>query len=237
MKNLILLFITFVLVHTSFAQDSTYSVEDFNIRFDNSHLVVEDINKNIVYDRVFQNPNGFVLDLDNDGTGEFLVNDYTETDGQNFYTLYVFNTTGTFYLTDSIYSGLKDPYYFYSDEISNVVLVTGSPDFDSLNQAAAETSFSPLVCWSFVDSSLSIVNDQLYDIFLDENEANISYMDSVCKSKGRTCEASQEFRAAIAATYANYVYADENALAEKMLEEYYFCDDLKKFKEQISKLL
>ncbi|MCU7496805.1 MAG: hypothetical protein HF314_05125 [Ignavibacteria bacterium] len=235
MKTLLLFFVA-LFGGYAFAQDSTFAVEDFNIKIQDAKLLVGDLDNKTVYDRQFQDPYAYTLDIDGDGASELLINDDNESEGQDSYTLYVYNTVGSFYLIDSIYSGLKEPYSFFSDEINNVVLVTGSPDFDSLN-AGGQDVFSPLVCWSFVDSSLEIVNDQLYNVFLSENDANIDFMDSFFKEKGRNCESSQLLKAAIASAYANYIYADEYALADKLLEEYYLCEDLKEFKEQISKLL
>lgn len=237
MKTFILFFVALV-AGPLFAQDSTFAVEDFNVKIQDAKLLVSDLDNKTVFNRQFQYPTAYTLDIDGDGASELLINDDNEQDGQDYYTLYVYNTIGSFYLIDSVYSGLKEPYYFFSDEINNVVLVTGSPDFDSLNTSAQqENVFSPLICWSFTDSSLNIVNDQLYNIFLSENEANMKFMDSFYKENGKNCESSRRIRAAVAATYANYIYADEYALAEKLLEEYYLCGDLKSFKEQISKLL
>lgn len=236
MKTLLLLFVA-LLGGYAFAQDSTFAVEDFNIKIQDAKLLAGDLDNKTVYERQFQDPYAYTLDIDGDGASELLINDDTQTDGQDNYTLYVYNTVGSFYLIDSIYSGLKEPYSFFSDEINSVVLVTGSPDFDSLNVAGQDEVFSPLVCWSFVDSSLNIVNDQLYNVFLQENEANMNYMDSFFKERGRNCESSRLLKAVIASAYANYIYADEYALADKVLEEYYLCEDLKQFKEQISKLL
>lgn len=236
MKILLLLFVA-LMGGYAFAQDSTFAVEDFNIKIQDSRLLAGDLDNKTVYQRQFQEPYAYTLDIDGDGASELLVNDDVKTDGQDYYTLYVYNTIGSFYLIDSIYSGLKEPYSFFSDEINNVVLVTGSPDFDSLNASGQDNVFSPLACWSFVDSSLSIVNDQLYNVFLSENEANMKFMDAFFKEHGKNCESSGILKAAIASTYANYIYADEYALADKLLEEYYLCEDLKQFKEQISKLL
>ncbi|HEX2868472.1 MAG TPA: hypothetical protein VHO03_15625 [Ignavibacteriales bacterium] len=237
MKTLLLFFVVLLSGGYSFAQDSTFAVEDFNIKIQDSRLLVGDLDNKTVYDRQFQEPYAYTLDIDGDGAPELLINDAAEKDSLSYYTLYVYNTVGSFYLIDSIYSGLKEPYSFFSDEINNVVLVTGSPDFDSLNVQGQDNIFSPLVCWSFVDSSLSIVNDQLYNVFLSENDANMKYMDEVYREKGKNCQASRLLMAAIASTYANFIYADEYALADKLLEEYYLCEDLKQFKEQISKLL
>ncbi|MDP4174872.1 MAG: hypothetical protein Q8933_12925 [Bacteroidota bacterium] len=218
------------------AQDTTFSVENFNIKFESSKLTVTD-NDEKVYQRDFSDPISFTLDLDSDGVDELLVSDSEEKDGLSYYTLYVFNCTGSFFLTDSIYSGLKEPYVFDSDEINNIVIVTGSPDFDSLYVPELEVAYSPLICWSFVDTSLAIVNDQLYDPFIDENNKNIELMDAIYKEKGKDCKITESLKQIIATTYANYIYADEKALAERALVQYYYCEDLKQFKENIEKLL
>lgn len=218
------------------AQDTTFTVQDYDIKVENSKMFVNDSGK-IIYQRNFNNPFCFSIDLDSDGIDEVVVNDSEEKDGLSYYYVYVFNCADQFSLTDSVYSGLKEPYFIDSDEIENFVLVTGSPDFDSLYNPELETAFSPLICWSYVDASLSIVNDQLYDIFINENQKNIEVISAIYNEKGKSCQATELVKSVIASTYANYIYADEKATAERSLEQFYYCSDLANFKKIIEELL
>ncbi|MCX6149295.1 MAG: hypothetical protein NTX22_02080 [Ignavibacteriales bacterium] len=237
MKRFLLVFIAFLLLDKSSAQDNLFSTESFIIKLSGANLLVENLERNIVFEKIFSHPKGFVVDMDNDGAVEFLVNDFTIRQGKSFYSTFLYNTVDTFYLIDSIYSGLKEPYYSFSDELNEVILITGSPDFDSLNTSEMETIYSPLVCWGFVGFELAIVNDQLYDFFIAENEKYIDFIDQFYKSKGTGCNSTSLLKSVIAALFVNYIYADEKAVAEKSIQQYYNCDDREKFKEAIKKLL
>lgn len=237
MKTLALFIITLVSLNTAAAQDSTYTVEDFNIKFTNGLMTVSDSVQQTVYTRQFDNPKAFLLDLDQDGLPEFLVNDAAKQDGATYYTLYVFNTVASFYMNDSLYSGMLEPYSIYPDEYDNVVLVTGSPDYDSLYTPGSGIVFSPLVCWSVTDSSLSIINDKLYDTFINENEKIVSYIDSVFKTDKPECESTELVKQALAALYANFYSASESVLAEQALKRYYKCGNAEKFRDTLKNLL
>ncbi len=237
MKKFLLILVGFICSGSLFAQDNLFSTESFIVKITGANLVVEDLlERKTVFQKIFSHPAGYVIDLDNDGNVEFLVNDFQETDGQNHYSVYIYNTVDSFYLVDSILSGLKEPYYTYSDELNEIVLITGSPDFDSLNTTEIESVFSPLICWGFIGNEFGLVNDQLYEIFINENEKYIDFLETQYKSKGKDCNTSNLLRSVIAAIYINYCYADEKAVADKSFDEFYTCDNKTKFKEAIEKL-
>lgn len=215
----------------------SFTVDNFFISLSNNTLSVEDSSKQIVFKQSFSHPAGYLADLDGDGTEEFLLNDYTESQGLDHYTLYVFNTVDTFYLADSIYSGLKEPYYTQSPEIKGVLLVTGSPDIDSLYTPQLDNSFSPLVCWAVVEGELTIVNERLYDIFIEENEKLIGFIDTYIKANGRDCGVARVLKNAIGTLYINYIYAGEKSSAESALRQYYKCDDIESFRQELQKIL
>lgn len=218
-------------------QSETFTADKYFIKLDNSILSVQDSAAQMVYTQKFSHPTGYVADLDGDGTVEFLINDFREHDGTNSYSLYVFNTVDTFYLADSIYSGLKEPYYVFSPEIKSVVLITGSPDVDSLYNGQIENIFSPMVCWAVVDGELTIVNDQLYDIFMEENDKIISFIETYFKANAKDCTTSKQLISAIATLTINYYYAEEKTNAENVLKQFYFCDDREKLAEVLLKML
>ena len=229
--------LSILLLSRLYAQDSLFSNDSFIISLKGINLYVENLEGKLVFESSFNNPNGNVTDLDNDGYTEFILNDYLIRDGRKYYYTYLYNTIDSFYLIDSIYSGLKQPYLIYSDELSEEILVTGTPDTDTLNTTQSFKIFSPLICWGFTDNQFGIVNDKLYDIFIDENNNNIDYIDSLYRKYGKNCSTTIMLRAAIAAVFINYIYADESTVADKTFNKYYNCEDKEKFKEAIKKLL
>ncbi|MEI7811173.1 MAG: hypothetical protein WCJ01_01975 [Ignavibacteria bacterium] len=235
MKNLLLL-LSLCAFFDIFAQDTTFTIENYRIDLRQFTLTVSNVNSK-VYDKTFFSPMGYSLDMNNDGIEELIISDYQQIAGFEYYTIYVFNTSGSFYQTDSIYSGLKEPYFIYQDEIEALVLVTGSPDFDSMNSTGLETAFSPLTCWCFDDSSLAIVNDRLYDIFLEENTNNIAVLKLFYEEQGKDCRITEIMKPVIASIYINYIRADETAMAERTISQYYYCDDREKFRQVLINLL
>jgi hypothetical protein len=237
MKQFHFVFIAFLLQGILYAQENIFSTESFIIKLTGANLEAENPERTIVFQRSFNHPAGEVIDLDNDNNVEFLVNDYIISGGRKYFYTYVYNTLDTFYLVDSICSGLKKPYHTYSNELNEVILVTGSPDFDELNTTEMVEVFSPLVCWGFLGVEFGIVNDRLYDIFLNENEKNIDLLDSLYRIKKKNCTTSTLIRPIIAAIFINYLHADEKAMAEKSFSQYYNCDDKEKFKATINNYL
>ncbi len=237
MKKFLLILIGFILSNSFFAQDNLFTTESFIVKITGSKLVAEELlERKIVYQKNFIHPTGYVTDLDNDGNVEFLVNDCRESEGKNYYSVFIYNTIDSFYLIDSILSGLKEPYYTFSDEVNEVILITGSPDFDVYNSDEIETIFSPLVCWGFQGNEFGLVNDQLYDIFINENEKYIDFIEAQYKNKGKNCSTANLLRGVIASVYINYCYADEKAVADKSFDEFFVCDNKTLFKEEIKKL-
>ena len=236
MKKYLFVFIIFLSQSKSFAQDNIFSTESFIINLSGSNLTAENLERTVIFQKSFKNPAGVVVDLDNDNNVEFLVNDFSIIDGRKHYFTYIYNTLDTFYLMDSIYSGLKKPYYTFSYELNEVILISGSPDFDTLNTNQLDEIYSPLICWGFLGTEFGIVNDKLYDIFLTENEKHIDFIDSVYRVNIKSCGTSQLVRSIIAAVFINYLYADEKTMAEKSFYQYYDCDDKEKFKSSIQKL-
>lgn len=238
MKTITVTILLLILFADCPAQDEVLLIDKFRIRLQSNTLLVSGSTSDaVVYRKIFNSPVSVAQDLDNDGVKELLITDCRKEGEACRYTVFIFNTVDSFYVVDSIYSGLKQPYTFASEEISEEVLVTGSPDFDSLYAPSLGSSFSPVICWQYNGSELQIINDKLYDIFISENEAMIEYIDVFLKENGRNCISFGILRQAIASVYANYITADEQTNAEYTLKRYYSCDDLDKFKALITSLL
>jgi len=235
-KTILILF--FSLFSSYFAQEELFLLDHFKIKLQANKLTVSGSdNEAIIFQKSFIDPTPVAQDMDNDGIKELLISDCVKKNDICSYTVYVFNSVDSFYIVDSIYSGLKQPYSYSSEEINEEILVTGSPDFDSLYSSAIGSSFSPIICWQYNGSELEIVNDKLYDIFISENEAMIEFIDVYLKENGKNCASLSKLKQVIAAVYANYITADEKTNAEYTLKRYYSCDDLDKFKALLQNLL
>lgn len=237
MKTISILILFISLVSSGFAQEELLLLDKFKIRFQGNSLMVSSLDNVVILNRKFNNPSPLTQDLDGDGNKELLITDCSQKDGACFYTIFLYNAIDSFYIVDSIYSGLKQPYIYSSEEINEDILVTGSPDFDSLYTPSLGASFSPIICWQYNGTELAIVNDKLYDIFISENEAIMDYIDVYLKENGKSCASAAKLKQAIASIYANYITADEKTNAEYSLKRYYSCDDLDKFKAVLKGLL
>lgn len=233
MKIFLIIFLLFCELQ---AQES-FTINDFLITIHDSKLVVENQSKKSIFQKVFSNPEGFPVDLDNDSNDELLVTDFYEENNKYFYTLYVFSSLDSFYLVDSIYSGMREPSFTLSDETNGYILITGSPDFDEFFNIQEDEIFSPIVCWNYDNQELTIINDQLYDIYIEENEKIISYVAMTCRKLNKTCETSNLLKQAIATVYTNYYHAGEKSNAESFLKNYYLCNDIEEFRSKIKDLL
>lgn len=233
MKTLLIILLLFCELK---AQES-FTINDFSVTIHDSKLLVQNQNDKIVYQKVFSNPEGFTVDLDNDNIDEFLINDFYEENNQYYYTIYIFSAIDTFYQIDSLYSGLKEPLYVFSSETNSYIIITGSPDFDEFSNIQDDEVFSPIVCWDYNGQEVSIVNDELYDIYINENEKVISYLTMKYRKLGKSCETTKLLKQAIATAYANYYQAGEKSNAESFLKNYYLCNDIEEFKSKIKDLL
>ena len=235
MKIQLIAFIFLFIIIPSFGQDSTSVPEVFTIKLENSQLKTLNSQNQIVFKKNFKNPVSENVDLDGDNINEYVVLDKYNEYGKTLYTLYVFNTIDSFYIADSINSGLMKPVIEYSDEFKGMILITGNEKFDSFNSDSDET-FLPLNVWKYESSKVISLNDELYDIFISTNDSLIDFIDSFFENE-HGCDASKKLQAVIAAVYVNYLTAGEKILAEQFLNKYYYCSDLKNFQEKIQSLI
>jgi hypothetical protein len=228
-----LLFISIFFQSESFSQNETiFTSELFKIILSDNHLIVKDTIGNVVYTGEFLNPDAHSLDLDGDGTDEFLIKDVFEKDSSQEYFFHVYNLIDTFYLAWEINSGVIDPYETFSDEIEGLIIVSGNSDFSYLNEES-EIKALPINCWKFEDGELFLTNEELYDIFMTENDAHLSilYADDI-----NDCGKSNRVKSLLASVYINYMNAGEIASAENFLKTFYLCEDLETFKEELNNL-
>lgn len=223
--------IFFLMNGVIFSQNDSITL--FNVAIIGNVLSVSDYSGNILYEKQFQNPEDALLDFDGDGNDELLIVD-SFSEKQVYYSAYLFNVTDTVYLIDSVYSGVYQPYFIYSEEINQMVLIAGYPELDSLNRVSdLDTVFSPINCFAFEGEKIYSVNEELYELFIAENDALISLIQQKMK---RDCNGSKKMLPAICSVYINYLNASEKSLADKFLNEYYFCKDKQKIQTFLREL-
>jgi len=183
-----------------------------------------------IFEKVFNDPAGLVVNLRDGSDVEYLIRDKKIENGIPKYFAYIYCITDSFYRIDSLYSGVYEPVPFYSNELERTLLLVGNPDFDSLYSPYEQEHFSSLNCLLYDEGNLYNVNDQVYDIFLQENEAIISYIESSWSGTGKDCSATTDIKSAVAAAYLNYLNAGEKVLAHQFLNDYYLCPDKESFK-------
>jgi hypothetical protein len=228
----------FIVIFSSFS----YSQNDINIfdlfttQLDNNILRVYNLDSTLIFQKKFNNASDQAADLDGDGVNEYLVTDSYQKDRVSSFTIYIFNTIDTFYLADSIFSGLIEPYLNGPGDSGTILIITGNPKFDSLNTNLDEP-YLPVNCWKYEDEKINLVNDQVYDIFISENNDIIDYLDDFYDRNSKSCEATEKVRAAISSVYVNYLSAGETIMAKQFINKYYFCNDRENFISHIEGLI
>lgn len=210
-------------------------INNFSISLETKTLVVKDESDRIILQSSFYNPVSYVTDLDGDSSDEFLIIDSAAVPPRGEYLLYIYNTIDSFYLADSINSGSVEPYYTMSEELNEVVIVTGDNAFSYIDKGSE--AVLPLNCWKYESGELYDINDEVYDLFISENEALIEVLDDHFDANGRDCTSTGKVKGTIAAVYSNYMNAGEQSIASQFLNNYYLCPDLEQFRGELDELL
>ena len=219
-----------------FSQNKNEFVTDlFTLALNNNSLSVLDKKESQIYSNEFQNPAGYLSDLDMDGNDEFLVKDAVSVDNKARYELYIYNLLDTFFLAGKINSGTTEPYEAESGEIEGLIIVAGNSDFSFMNKDS-EFLLLPINCWKFEEGKISIVNSEIYDSFITENNNILLTLDSFFVENGNDCNSSSRIKSFIGSAYINYLNAGENSVASNFIKTYYFCDDADQFKQELDNL-
>ena len=230
------LFFLFIFSFNIFAQQDTISFDKFYILFQGNLLQAFDNNNQIFYQKKFNNPEPYTADLNDDNNDEYLVLDSTLNNNISWYTLYLYNTKDNFSFIDSILSGSTEPVETTNGDLGGTIIVAGNPDFEKFNQND-ENYFLPLNCWRYEDSSIFLVNDEVYNVFINENESIMNFIDDSLEGNSKNCGTSKSLIAPIAAVYVNYINAGEKSVASQFLKNYYLCEDLEQFKQKLNELI
>ena len=217
------LFFLFIFSFNIFAQQDTISFDKFYILFQGNLLQAFDNNNQIFYQKKFNNPEPYTADLNDDDADEYLVLDSTVNNNVPWYILYIYNTKDKFSLIDSIISGSTEPYETTSGDLGGTVIVA-EIDFEQFNNGT-ENYFIPINCWRYEDSAIFLVNDEVYNVFINENESIMNYL-MIILTIIQKIAGHQMIKAPIAAAYANYMNAGEKSVASQFLKSYYLCEDI-----------
>jgi len=232
----LLLLSSLIMAASDFAQSKLFRYDNFSVKIVGSNLNEFDKNNKVIFTKHFNAPQDFTMDLDADGIDELLVSDSFVDSGKTYYTLYIFNTVDSLYLADSIFSGLVEPYETKSDEAGGTIIVSGNPYLDSLN-IDYDNIFLPINCWKYENGQLYLINDDLYKIFVKENENIIDFLDNFYENKKPDCNSTNLVKAAVSAGYINYFHSGDKILARQFIREYYHCDDANSFEQNLNKIL
>ena len=235
MKNFVLFFL-FSFTINLFAQEDTLSFDNFYLTLQGNFLKVFNADNSVIYQKKFFNPSAYTSDLNDDNSDEYLVLDSALNNNIPWYTLYIYNTQNNFSFIDSIISGSTEPYETTSGDLGGTIIVAGNPDFEKLNMNT-DNFFIPINCWHYEDSAIFLVNDEVYNAFMNENESIIDYIDDYLIDNSKGCKTSIALKAPIAAAYVNYINAGEKSVASQFLKNYYLCNDIDQFKQKLNELI
>jgi hypothetical protein len=217
------------------AQEKSYQFDNFKISVKGNDLTVASDTDSIIYSKNYNSISESAYDMDLDGNSEFMI---FEKDSllHNGYIIYLFNTLDEFFLVDSIPAGITEPLIINSDEINYPVIVCGNPDFQIFFSENSENC-EPINLWKFEQGELYLANEDVYEIYISENDNLLTYLTSELGDNKINCNTVKPYLSAIASVYANFINAGEITSAAQFVSKYYPCDDIEKFKQTLDELL
>lgn len=230
------LFLISIFLSEAFSQNQDkFETDLFTLTITNNYLSVQNNDGEEIYTKQFDNPYGYLTDLDTDGNDEFLVKDQTSVDSVTEYSLYVYDLLDSVYLAGVINSGVVDPYETTSDEMEGLIIISGNPAFSYLNENSEFRSL-PLNCWKYLEGEIFSINNELYEIYINENKNILLTLESFIAENKKDCSTSLKLKSLIASAYINYLNAGENSIASNFIKTYYFCDDPGSFRRELDDL-
>lgn len=236
MKLPILIIILFFSQSFLISQTDTIVLNSYSVLSSGNFISIENADGKIVLQKQFLNPNIYASDVDSDGLDELIVVDSLTSEKASSYVLYLYSTLDGLSLIDSIFSGSFFPVVSYSDEIESTIIITGNPEFEKFN-STGENDFLPINTWKLDDDNLFLLNEELYEPFLNENANLVQILQEIISSKKMDCETSISNKGLISAVFTNYLNAGEQALAAQALKNYYVCPDIEQFRKEILEII
>jgi hypothetical protein len=218
-----------------FAQAENYEFDNFTVTVQKNILSVKSVSGETIYTRQFDNLKEFTSDLDGDSIPEFCVSEEMKNGNNTIYKMLVYNTVDTFTLADSLESLNMEPYSVADEDSGQLVFVAADTNF--LRFAGDVPVTAAVNCYEFDGLNFVQINDQIYDIFMRQNEEIVDSLDNFFDDNSNDCASSKKVLSLIASLYVNYKNADENSISLHLLNKYYFCSDLLDFKSKLDGLL
>lgn len=235
MKKILLIIYLFPFINTP-AQTDEYSFGSFTVKLENKSLIALDSLNQIVFTKSFLNPDLTLTDLDRDGSDEMILIDSASAFDQPDYHLFIYGFGNNIFLIDSVYSGVILPFETEFEELDGIVLVTGDILFNDFNEADKEF-YLPIKCLIFDGLKMVLVNDILYDIFIEENEIILESIKDYLNLNGKNCNSSEAVLPMIIAAYVNYINAGEFSSALQLINSFYYCQDKDELINKIKSIL
>ena len=233
MKKLVII-LSFLIISTDLYSQESFNFDLFNVSLNGQLLQVKGNSGENLYSYKFHNPSISEYDLDEDGVNELLVLDSTGVNRKPFYTLYLYNTIDSFYLIDSILSGSTEPTEQQSDETGGIIIVSGNADFEKFNtDPNPDFLFLPVNCWKYDGDNLFQVNDEVYNIYESQIDDITETIDEAFEDGKKDCETSKKLKSAIAAVFSDCINAGDKSIASHFVKNYYFCDDIEQFLQEL----
>jgi len=235
MKKILLIIFLFLFINIP-AQTDEYSFGSFTIRLENKSLIALDSLNQIVFTKSCLNPTLTLTDLDRDGTDEMILIDSTSTFDQPDYHLFIYGFGNNIFLIDSVYSGVIQPFETEFAELDGTVLITGDARFNIFNQADKQY-YLPIKCSMYDGLKMVLVNDILYDIFMEENEIILGSINDYINVNGKNCNSAEALLPEIVAAFVNYSNAGENSSASQLINNFYYCENKDELINKINTIL
>ena len=235
MKKLLLTIIVFSF-SIVFAQSDEYLFESFTVKLESKSLIALDSLNQIVFTKTFLNPVLTLTDLNRDGVDEIILIDSNSAFDQPDYHLFIYGFDKNIFLIDSVYSGVIQPFETEFEELDGTVLVTGDTQYNFFNQADKQF-YLPISCLAFDGSKMVLVNDILYDIFIEENEIILASIIDYVNVNGKNCNSSEALLPMIVSAYVNYINAGENSSALQLINNFYYCENKDELIKKIESLM
>lgn len=235
MKKFLLTILLFPLI-PAFAQADEFIFGSVTVKLEKSNLTVTDSLDEIIFRKSFQHPAIWLNDLDEDGSDEVLVADSSIENSLPRYYLYIYSVNDNYILIDSINSSVILPFEAEFKELTGIALVTGDSRFNIYNQPDKEF-YLPINCWLFDGTKMILVNDSLYDIFIEENEIILEMITEFFSLNDKNCNSSEAVLSLIISAYVNFINAGEFTSASQFIKEFYYCENADELINNIKKIM
>ncbi|NUN07874.1 MAG: hypothetical protein HUU54_01730 [Ignavibacteriaceae bacterium] len=237
-KPVLVIFFLLGLSDPCVAGISDTMVNKITFRVTENSLIVLDSLGAVIFSRDFKSvSNSFFLDFDADGTDELYIEESEIKNSETFYSCYFIRTLDSVYLIDSIGSGVTRPYHEFNEDLNSLVLVTGDAYVDSLiTLSRNKLLVTPKVYWLFDGTEVFSVDEEMYDVYMAENDDLMILLNDFKKAVKDDCRLSDNYRGIIITVFINYLFAKEQVLAYRFIEEFSDCREIKDILDKLTEI-